>query len=133
MDQDQLEALRQRKQLMPVGPELEGTPLAALPESIYGFTYSPLNESTPLFKKRTFQSFEVHKLPDGHVQLLVYVSPQQAGQIKSAKEPLDVNVYPEPHGEATELIELPLDRIARAKPSSRQDGNFIPVHLDAAG
>jgi len=132
MDEKQLEALRQQKQLMLVGPELEGTPLAALPDNIYGFTSSPLNESTPLFKKRIFQSWEVHKLADGQVQMLVYVSPQQASQIRSATEPLDVNVYPEPHGEATELIELRLERISRAKPASRQDGNYIPVHLDPA-
>jgi hypothetical protein len=132
MTQDQLEALRQKKQLIPVGPELEGMPLAALPDNVYGFTYSPLNESTPLYKKRTFQSFEVHKLADGHVQLVVYVSAEQAGQIRTATEPMDVNVYPEPHGEATQLIELPLERIAKAKPASRQDGNYIPVHLDPA-
>jgi hypothetical protein len=131
MDQKQMEALRERKKLMSVGPELEGSPLGVLPDNVFGFTYSPVNESTPLFTKRPFQSFEIHKLTEGIVQILGFVAPEEAAKIKEGSAQIEFNLYPEPHKEATELVEVPMDRVLRIKPSSRIDGNYLPIALDA--
>jgi hypothetical protein len=50
-------AIRAANGVNPVSEADEGAPLAGLPDNIYGYTYSPLNESTPLFAKRSFQAF----------------------------------------------------------------------------
>jgi len=130
--EQKLAELRERKKLSPVSSEQEGTPLASLPDNVVGFTYSPANESTPLYAKRTFQSFEIHKLTDGVAHLIGFVTDAQAAAIYDGKEPTEVNLYPEPYGESTRLIEIPLERIRRAKPPSRSDGNYTQLQLDPA-
>lgn len=130
--EQQLSTLREHKGLKPVAVDLEGTPLATLPDNLYGFTFSPVNESTPLFIKRQFQSFEVHKLTDGTVHVLGFLTEKEAATFFEGKEPLDCHLYPEPHGESSRLVEVPLERVARARPLSRSDGNYMPLTLDAA-
>jgi hypothetical protein len=125
----QLASLRSQKKLSPLAAGLEGTPLGRLPDNVYGFTSSPVNESTPLFIRRIFQSFEVHKLAGGLVHILGFVAPAEAETIFKG-EPIDVNLYPEPLDKAERLVEIPLPRIMKAKPVSRANGNFMPLHLD---
>jgi hypothetical protein len=127
-----LEEVRARNGVQPVSSDDEGSPLAGLPDNVYGYTYSPLNESTPLFAERTYQSFEIHKLTEGIVHVLGYLSPADAASTTGNREPVDVRLYPEPHGEATRLIEVSLERILRTKPVTRIDGNAMPLTLDAS-
>jgi len=129
--EEKLESLRSSKGLAPVAGPQEGAPLGNLPDQIYGFTFSPLNESTPLFARRLFQSFEVHKLAEGAVEVLGFVTSREAQAIRDAADALDLNLYPEPKADSSELVQLPLDRIAKAKPASRCEGNYMPVHLDS--
>lgn len=130
--EQQFASLREKKGLKLIASEQEGAALAGLSDNIYGFTYSSLNESTPLFGKRTFQCFEVHKLTLGIVHLLGFLTEKEAAAFFGGKEPLDCHLYPEPHGESTRLVEVPLERIARAKPVSRSNGNYMPLTLDPA-
>ncbi len=128
----QFTALREQKKLTIVSPEQEGTPLATLPDNLYGFTFSTVNESTPLFAKRQFQSFEIHKLQHGVVHLLGFLTEKEAATFFTGREQVDCRLYPEPRGESTRLVEVPLDRVARARAMSRSDGNYLPLILDAA-
>jgi hypothetical protein len=130
--QQQLSSLRERKGLALIAAEREGAPLATLPDNIYGFTFSPVNESTPLFAKRQFQSFEVHKLTSGIVHLLGFLTEKEAATFFDGKDALECNLFPEPFGDSTRLVEVPLERIAKAKPLSRASGNYMPVTLDPA-
>jgi hypothetical protein len=130
--EQQLSDLRAKKQLQPVASQDEGVPLGVLPDLIYGFTYSPLNESTPLFAKRLFQTFEVHKLTDGVVHLIGFVKDDEAKAIFEGSAGMDVNLYPEPRNESARLVEIPLERVIKARPVSRSDGNYMPLHLDPA-
>jgi hypothetical protein len=130
--EQQLATLRAQKALTVIASEREGAPLATLPDNLYGFTYSPVNESTPLFAKRTFQVFEVHKLTLGVVHLLGFLTEKEAATFFDGKESLECHLYPEPHGEATRLVEVPLERIAKAKQVSRSAGNYMPLTLDPA-
>jgi hypothetical protein len=114
-----------------VTDELVGVPLEALPDNVYGFTFSPLNENTPLFAKRVFQCFEIHRLADGEVEILGFLTPKEAQALREGREELDVKLYPEPRDESTELVTVQLHRIIRAKPPVRSDGNYMPVHVDA--
>jgi hypothetical protein len=124
-------SIRSRNNVQPVTDADEGAPLAGLPDNIYGFTYSPLNESTPLFAKRSFQAFEVHKLGEGIVHLLGYVTPSDAALMTGNSEPAEIKLYPEPFGEASKIVQVSLERVVRAKPVSRGDGNYMPLVLDA--
>jgi hypothetical protein len=130
--EQQLTSLRERKGLTVVAPEKEGAPLATLPDNLFGFTFSPVNESTPLFAKRQYQSFEVHKLAAGVVHLLGFLTEKEAAVFFEGKEPMDCQLFPEPHGDSTRLVEVPLERIAKAKALSRSGGNYMPVTLDPA-
>ena len=128
----QFVSLREQKGLALVAVEKEGAPLATLPDNLFGFTFSPVNESTPLFTKRQFQCFEVHKLTAGIVHLLGFLTEKEAAIFFGGKEPLECHLYPEPLGESTRLVEVPLERIAKAKPVSRSSGNYMPLTLDPA-
>jgi hypothetical protein len=130
--QQQLDAIRDRKKLSLIPVDNEGAALGTLPDNIFGFTSSPVNESTPLFARRIFQCFEVHKLAGGVVHILGFVTPQQAAGFQAGKDSLDFHLFPEPHGEATAMIELPLERISKSRALSRSDGNYMPVSVDPA-
>ncbi|MFN7919019.1 MAG: hypothetical protein U0Q16_02920 [Bryobacteraceae bacterium] len=128
--ENELQSRRQSRGLQPVASELEGTPLGSLPDCVYGYTYSPVNDSTPLYAKRLFQCFEVHRLPGGVVHVLGFATPQEA-QSLAARAALDFNLYPEPNGNSTTLVEISMERVLKAKPVSRSDGNYMPLSLDA--
>ncbi len=128
--QRQIELVRVRNTVTTVKTEDEGSPLGQLPDRIYGFTYSPVNESTPLYAQRTLQAFEVHKLTGGVVHLLGFLKPSDAERLAAGTGDLDVNLYPEPNGDSTSLVEVPLERIMRARPVSRGDGNYMPLKIE---
>ena len=128
----QLDALRKRKGLTLVAVDKEGAPLATLSDNLFGFTFSPVNESTPLFTQRQFQSFEVHKLTGGVVHLLGFLTEPEAATFFEGKEPMTCNLYPEPRDASSRLVEVPLERVAKAKAVSRSDGNYMPLTLDPA-
>ncbi|MBM3739358.1 MAG: hypothetical protein FJW39_26610 [Acidobacteria bacterium] len=128
--QRQIEAVRVKNGVRPIPVEHEGVPLGSVPAQVFGFTYSPINESTPLFAERTLASFEVHKVSDTGARLLGFVTAPDAQGFASGGE-MSLNLYPEPWGEAKSLIEVPVERIARAKPLSRADGNCMPLQLDS--
>jgi hypothetical protein len=130
--EQQLASLRERKGLKLIASEKEGAPLATLPDNIYGFTFSPVNESTPMFGQRPFQSFELHKLAGGVVHLLGFLTEKEAAAFFAGTESMECNLFPEPHGEATRLVEVPLERIVKAKPLSRVGGNYMPITVDPA-
>ena len=128
--EQQFASIRNPRNLTLVTDELEGVALAALPDNIYGFSYSPVNESTPLFARRTFQVFEVHKLERGEVHVLGYLTPKEAQLLKEGKEPLDLRLYPEPRDESTAIVSIPFDRVAKTRNVSRSDGNYMPIQID---
>src|SRR5581483_4515408 len=55
------EKLRAKRSLRPLQKSEAGTPVRDLPDGVYGFTYSPTFESTPLFAHKSWRSFEFHK------------------------------------------------------------------------
>lgn len=129
--QDQFASIRNPRNLTLITDELEGVGLGALPDNIYGYSYSPVNESAPLFAKRTFQVFEVHKLERGEVHVLGFLTAKEAQLVKDGKEPLELRLYPEPRDESTTIVSIPLDRMVKARNVSRSDGNYMPIQVDA--
>lgn len=128
----ELEALRTRSGLRKLADELEGVPLGRLPGGIYGFGSAAPELESPLYGTRVHQTFEFHKLTSGEIRVLGFVPGKDAAALESAKDTLDVKLYPEPFGDAQTLVSVPFGRIHRAKAPSRTDGNYIAMSVDPA-
>lgn len=126
------EELRNRHGVRLIDKQDEGLGIRRAPAGTYGWTCAPLTES-PLFATRMFQSFEVHKAADGSEYVLGFVTGAEFAAIESGAAGLELKLFPEPNGEATELISLPVDRVhAKARQPSRSGGNWIGVIVEAA-
>jgi hypothetical protein len=123
------EALRAQRKLRLVNGMETGSAAEDCPGGVYGFTCSPNTEGAPVFPTHPFQSFEVHKLSDRSVHLVGFMSEEDARALDSASEPVEVKLYPEPFGEAQKMVSVPRERIYRPRPSSREQGNWMPFVL----
>jgi hypothetical protein len=123
----QREAWRREHGVRPVESQWEGFGLAEIPNGMYGYTYAPALAS-PLFAKRTYQSFEVHKAQDGTEYLVGCLTPAEAAQISAGQTTVEVRLYPEPYGEAQVSVCLPLDRVERKSSNpTHEDGGWVPL------
>jgi hypothetical protein len=123
-----VEDLRQKHQVRLVSEQEEGSGVDRLPNGVYGYTYAPGLDQGPLFQQPRFQSFEVHKLADGTVAIIGYVTPEMAAKINGL-EPLKLRLLPEPAGAASTAVALPIWRIGRQKEYSARDGQGLEVEL----
>jgi len=122
-------ALREKLGLRCVREEEEGRNIELQQDGIYGYTGAPATEELPLFIKPVFRCTEVQKLSSGEVFLLGYVTAKEADAFALGTEPITINLYPDPFGESTSLISVPIDRIDRRRPPSRDDGNSMMVEI----
>ncbi len=127
------EAFRQRFALRPLTSEEEGANLHHLPEGIYGYTTSAGADEIPVFNKPVFQCFEIHKAAGGDVSYVGYLSEKEYSAVQNGAEAVTVSLYPEPYGDATRLLSVPLSRIDRIKPPVRDQGNWMKLEIAAKG
>ena len=123
------QAVRTQNGVTLVSSEHEGLSRKRLPAGTYGFTGAPGEADGGLYSKHIYLTFEVHKLKDSSIQLLGYVTPQEAEMVQTGLQTVDLNFYPVPYKAADTLLPLPWSRIRRAQPVSRIDGNFVPVTI----
>lgn len=104
--------LRTKHRVRLVQHHEEGTAAEHLPGGVYGFTNAPAL-AAPLFSQARYRNFEVHRLPDGERPLLIvgFVTPTELRQLTGAGEPVDITLYPEIEGDATEIVAIPASRI----------------------
>lgn len=105
------QALRVEHGVRLVTADEEGTGVGALPEGVYGFTYSPGLPNAPLFTVRRYRSFELHKVRGGEVFLVGFVPASTAVEVAGAASEVTVVVRPEPDADATTLVAVPYSRI----------------------
>lgn len=130
-DEQQREKLRNDHALRSLSKNEEGTGVHNLPSGIYGFTYSPATE-TPLFARKAYHSFEVHKLASGRTVLLAFATEAEAETIRKGEDGIEVTVYPDPHEQATVLVTIPFERVlSNLYKPIRYDGNALPLKLAA--
>ena len=101
------EKLRVEHRLRPVTPEEEGLGVNALPNGVYGFTYSPAMENSPLYAERRFRCYETHRLQDGTVVLLGFVSDEDARKLANQTDVVEICVQPEPEEGVEHFVVLP--------------------------
>jgi hypothetical protein len=106
-----------------------GLPVARLPEGVHGFTTSAASSEVAAFDKPVFRSFEVHKLQDGEVRFLGYMTSADQQVFESGLEPATVDLYPDPYEEASNLVAVPVSRIDRKRPPLRDFGSPMKLEL----
>jgi hypothetical protein len=122
--------LRSKRNLRELKSAEEGFAFPALPAGIYGFTYSPNFEATPLFAHKRYQSFEFHKLAEGAVEMIGYATAEEAAMVNSG-QPGEVHLYPDAWQDANQLVSLPMARLLRstARPA-RENGCPYTLRLE---
>lgn len=129
--EEQRKPLREKHQVRLLHDPEDGTGLPRLPNGVYGYTYAPAVGEAPLFHQYKYQSFEVHKLEDGTIVLIGFVTPENAARI-AASEPVKLRLLPDPTDQAPSIVALPLWRIQRFKEYSARDGQGLEVELSGA-
>jgi hypothetical protein len=122
------EALRQRHQVRLVTPDEEGSGVNALPNGVFGFTYSPALPNAPLFATRRYRSYETHKI-SGEVFIVGFASPEDAARLQTTQEDLTIRIQPQAEGDRQTLVEIPYSRIRhhRQYAAPNQDGFTVTV------
>ena len=115
VDTPEQAGLREAHRVRLVSEREEGTGLNKLPPSIYGFTYSPGIDEAPVFAKRSFRSYEAHKLANGEVTLVGFPAAESARQLTTSTEDISLQVQPMPEDGHETLVEIPYSRIRRHK------------------
>jgi hypothetical protein len=125
------ETLRKKHGVQLIDRQHEGLGFSRVPPGSFGWSYTPSGEA-PLFSSQTFQSFEMHKSPDGTGYLIGFVTESDKVRIEAKTETLDVRLFPEPYGDATALVGLPLQQVhIRTRQPNRSGGNWLPVTVCA--
>jgi hypothetical protein len=120
----EIDQIRTRHGVRALTNEEEGSSTAKLPPGVFGFTYSPGQDETPVFGNRAYHNFEVHKLDDGGERIIGYVTTSEAVILEARKPGAEVLLYPEQWAESTHLVSVDLTgtvRLRRTPP--REDGN----------
>ena len=118
------QTLRDTHSVRLVAPEEEGTGVNALPNGVYGFTYSPALPNAPLFAERRFRSYETHKLAGGEIYVIGFADVDTAAAVESAGGERTIEIQPEPDSNATVLVKVPYSRIRHHRQYSAPNHGF---------
>lgn len=111
----------------------EGTGVNALPEGVFGYTYSPGLQNAPVFAVRRYRSYEIHKVRGGEVFIVGFVRDAIRRQLETASGELTVSVHAEPDADADGLVTIPYSRIRyhRQHSAPNQERFTVTVLPDA--
>ena len=127
------ETLRTVHQVRLVTSAEEGTGVNALPNGVYGYTYSPGLPNAPLFAVRRYRSFETHKLASGDIFIIGFMTRESANALSSSLTDITVQLQPEPEGSADVLVTIPYSRIRQHRQYAAPNQHGFPVIVTAAG
>jgi hypothetical protein len=128
----QLEALRARNNVRLVEAKEEGFGISQLPNGTYGFSFSP-QQGAPLFENKVFRNFEVHKLADGAVHIIGFVTEKEYAQFSLSNDHTELKLYPDPYEGSVKAVSVPIDRVTKHTEPSRDNGNFLKLEIGPAG
>ena len=109
---DPREALRKQHKVRRLEERENGLPISALPKGVYGFDIPWANPSRDRTLSRDSGGtavLEVHKLRNGSVMLVGFVSKEDASKL--AGSTVEVQLFPSPWEGATRLVAIPVQRI----------------------
>jgi hypothetical protein len=122
------EAARTRHGVRLVDAKDEGAGITAVPNGVYGFTYSPGMES-PLFAMEKYHTFEIHKLNDGSVRILGFVTPDKKAELESNNDILEIQVFPTAWADSDQMVIIPGEWVVGAPKAPREEGNPVNFRL----
>ena len=105
------QTLRTTHNVRLVTPAEEGTGVNALPDGVYGFTYSPALPNAPLFAERRFRSYETHRVAGGAIYVVGFADIETAAALASSSDEHTIQIQPEPDDRANVLVKVPYSRI----------------------
>src|SRR5262245_52293128 len=127
----EIELLRKQHGVRLVDEGDEGAGIAKVSPGVYGFSYTPHIEC-PLFQKQNSRSFEVHKLPDGSVEIIGFVSTKEVSTLSEESGYSEIKLFPELTDDAINVVSIALSRVIQAKGPARDDGNSLSIELRPA-
>ena len=127
------ETLRVANKVRIVADAEEGTGVNALPNGVYGYTYSPGLLNAPLFGGRRYRSYEIHKLASGDAIITGFVTPDDAARMSTANQDVTVLLQPEPTDAAAVLVQIPYSRIRTHRQYAAPNQDGFAVTLARAG
>jgi len=126
------EALRTSHGVRVVSGAEEGMGVNALPNGVYGFTYSPALPNAPLFAERRFRSYETHKRVNGEIFVIGFADVDAAATLASSHGEQTIVIQPEPDGAANVLVKLPYARIRHHRQYAAPNQHGFTVTLSAS-
>jgi hypothetical protein len=116
-----LERLRELHKVLLISPQFDEKPLTEVPKNSYGFAGSgslllkPYEELT-LLHSRDIEGgwllFELHKLSDGHIELVGFVGPETYGRYRMGlKSGAEVTIYSMSLRDAHDLVSVPFSSL----------------------
>lgn len=130
--QREFDAVRSANQVRELTEEESGTGVDRLPGGVFGFTYSPCEDNFPLFAQRDLRSFETHKLADGTVLLLGFLTPDDKKVFDDTTKKGTLHLFPEPKGDATLLVSLDTKRVLSHVENSARLGTGAEITVGPA-
>ncbi len=126
---DAIEQLRCDHQVRELRPDEEGSAIARLPNGTYGFSYAPGQSEVPVFSKKNYHCFEIHKAVDGIGYVIGFVTAEQASDLAARKEGAAIVLFPNPFETAQTLACVNASQIAATKRMPREAGNPFPFAI----
>jgi hypothetical protein len=126
------EALRTVHHVRLVDDAEEGTGVNALPDGVYGFTYSPGLSNAPLFAVKRYRAFETHKLASGEVFIIGFITRDTHRLMTDSISDVTVQIQPEPDASADTLVAIPYSRIRQHRQYSAPNQHGFAVTLKPA-
>lgn len=126
------EKIRSARKLRPLAEDESGDGVDNLPKGVYGFTYSPALENFPLFKDRDLRCYEGHKLADGSVVLLGFLTAEEKQKLENTSAKATIHLFAEPTGDVDELVSLPMSRVLGHVEYSQRGGKGLELSISAA-
>ena len=120
-------SLRETHGLRLVTGKEEGTGANALPDGVYGFTYSPGLTNAPLFAIQHWRNYEVHKRFDGETYLLGFTSEEAAVTLDGSTSEVSIELFPQPYEGATTLVAVPCSRLKQNRHAAPNQESFEAI------
>ena len=125
------ETLRRTHNVRLVAPAEEGTGVNALPNGVYGFTYSPALPNAPLFAERRFRSYETHKVASGEIYVIGFADVETAAAIESTAHEQTIQIQPDPDEKSNVLVKVPYSRIRQHRQYAAPNQHGFTVAITA--
>lgn len=130
--QQQFERIRSDYKLRALTDEESGGGVNRLPRGVFGFTYSPAEDDFPLFNEHDVRSYEAHKLEDGSLILLGFLTAEEKTAFEQASQETTIHLFAELSGKADQLVRVPLSRVLSHVENSARNGTGLEIHAGPA-